>query len=503
MSSSILITLHAAGLGGVLAADGGSGPMHLPRFRGRGAVETPAVADGFDAAPRRLETRHASAHLRYSMPISAPTSWYNQVTPTDTAEATFFSTNSHDFGYMGLQQAGPSGPWREGRAIFAILDQGCAGLMDEGQCAEDRRAVVLTCGELARCERFGGQGTGVQSILRFDEWEVGRSYGFMVTAEDVGDERVEYAGYVHAEELGGWRLLSKVLVSTGLKAWYISSPASFLEQWKAVAMRDERAGFFGPSFVQSPVDSNWTQLCTASFSSKAIADEDPSRVNAQVDASGRLWDIGLGGDHVRMWYSTTLSVGQSAVPEALQSFAALRSAGHLPGGCEGGTCLSMGISGFFSDVFRTKRYSPITIAVILFVICCLCPGIAYYLVPRYRHRIRRLRHRRGKAVPPMEAGIAVVHEVIDRSKEAVQRVASPCKSHIGDGQGSAPCVGAHAAAAELKASARSLSASVDGRFAHAPLPAEGARQGERQQRGRSPMRSLASLRSTTPRPRSR
>jgi len=86
------------------------------------------------------------------------------------------------FGYLGLQQVEARDNWLGfmGTAIFSIWDSGCNAIMDESACPENQRAQIIECGEMAVCSRFGNQGTGQQSMIRFSEWTVEQTYGFSI-----------------------------------------------------------------------------------------------------------------------------------------------------------------------------------------------------------------------------------------------------------------------------------------------------------------------------------
>lgn len=302
-----------------------------------------------------------------------PKAWYNRLVPEQSSESTFFATNAQSYGYMGLQQVEKRGFWFEGKAIFSIWDSNCAAVMDAGACPEDQRAVILECGKLARCDRFGNEGTGVRSTIRFDEWDLGKGYSFVVEATPVGHDRVRYDGYLYAAELGGWVLLSKILVPRAGKAWQLQQMSSFVEQWTAESYDDHRWGSFGASFVEG-ASGAWQQITSATFKHTYGANEDSTHVSAAVTDDGLRWGMGAGGTVQKdTAHGTTLHVSPSGgYPTELSEYIRLRSSGLLESGCEGGTCGSTAFKRIMQDAL-TKTYLPIWIIGFLWLCCCCCP----------------------------------------------------------------------------------------------------------------------------------
>jgi len=351
---------------------GAAGSLALPRTSLHGNVDK----------HRRLQSRHASGYLDYEDPLAdvdIPRAWFNSLWPKHSSESTFFATNGHGFGYMGLQQVEDRGLWFLGQAIFSIWDEG-------GQQAE-----VVECGELAVCTRFGGEGTGWQSTLRFNQWELEQPYGFLVEAFDEGSGKVRLDGYLHAPELGGWRLLSKLRVSVGAKPWYLHGMFSFVEQWDERSGEDVRWGRFGGAFVEAGGrPGNWTQMRRAAFRHTSATGEDTSHVYANVTDNGRRWGLGIGGALQKdVAQGTTLEVLEQIFPLELEVFTELRRTGRLPIGCAGGTCTWTAIRRFFESAL-TKKYFPISVIALLLVCACSC--FTCLLVYRVRRRRKHCAH---------------------------------------------------------------------------------------------------------------
>jgi len=333
------------------------------------------------------EGQHASAHLRYYQgDADTYTAWYSTLVPKHSSEDTYFSVLAHNFGYMGLQQVEERGLFFQGQAIFSIWDNSCHHLLDPDACPESERAEVVECGEMAICQRFGHEGTGFKSIITFSEWELEQPYGFLVQAFNEGNGKMRFEGYFHAYELGGWVLVSKIRVNLGGRMPRLDGLYSFVEQWSDRSSEDVRWGRYGPMFLEAAAAPNrWTQVTEATFShSTGVAQSgtvaDPTHIHANVTNGGTQWGMGIGGNLVRgVAYGDrlTLSAGLGQ-PADLQQFQALRSSGHLPGGCTGGTCLSTQISHFFSSLFTKGKLWVlllVSFAACMFGISCCRTGL--------------------------------------------------------------------------------------------------------------------------------
>jgi len=329
--------------------------------------------------------RHACTWLNYQSPLSYGhvVAFFNTITPKHSSESTFFATNTQGFGYMGLQQVEHRGMFFEGIAIFSIWDDNCNHVMDPDACPLAQQVEIVECGDIARCSRFGGEGTGAKSTIGFHEWELEQSYSFLVMAKQDASDKVLYEGYFYAPELGGWKLLSKLRVPVGNRPWYIHSMGSFVEQWDTSSSDDVRWARYGPAFVEGNYYGSWTQITRATWSHTMGANENQNHVDGKVTNYGRQWGMGIGGSTVKtLWSGTTLEITTpSMVPPELVTFNTLRSSGQLPTGCAGGTCTSTLIAGWVSDAF-SKTYIVITVlaavACLIFAVpaVCMCRGRA-------------------------------------------------------------------------------------------------------------------------------
>jgi len=338
--------------------------------------------------------RHASAYLRYHEPpnheggqISA---WYHTLVPKHSADDTYFAVEGTGFGYMGLQQVRDT-PFFEGKVVFSLWDQGGAAH------SEEEKAQIVECGVRAICTRFGGEGTGAKSYVNFYKWTLESEYGFLTRAFDLGGGRVRYEGWFHAEELHGWRLISKIEVRRGTRPWSISGMYSFTEQWSTREYGEARWQKLGPSFVRyasssAPSDGDeggnetargappvWSQIREATFDQTRGQEENTENVNANVTNHGKQWGLGIGG-HVSNSENKLLQVDAAeGLPEQLTEFDELERTGKLPHGCEGHTCskrwwialVREALSS--SNLLRTGCLAAICLLSCIMCCCVCCP----------------------------------------------------------------------------------------------------------------------------------
>jgi len=269
--------------------------------------------------------------LNYNdLPVSKPGWWFQRVVLQESSSVSFYAMNAHEFGYGGVQQL-TKDPFK-GRVIFSLWDQGsCAqGKKDRSGCVDEDKAKTLVCGERVNCTNFGGEGTGRRTF--FDTGKiprVGNSYYMVTQAEPVDENatRVRYTGYFHdgRSGKGGWRLISRIEVSTAGKPWWIHSASSFVEQWTRENSLDTRAALFGPSYMSEKGDAaDFKQTKTARFSYGTL--ENHEHVNAWQDAGDKTSvGIATGGNVVQSAMSGEHFIMDDAAPPALLTNFATRA----------------------------------------------------------------------------------------------------------------------------------------------------------------------------------
>eukprot|EP00931_Biecheleriopsis_adriatica_P058845 TRINITY_DN3510_c0_g1_i3.p1 TRINITY_DN3510_c0_g1~~TRINITY_DN3510_c0_g1_i3.p1 ORF type:complete len:637 (+),score=72.74 TRINITY_DN3510_c0_g1_i3:72-1982(+) len=274
-------------------------------------------------------TRTASNHLLYQGK-SGQQWWYNQVTVKESSDVSYFSVNGHRFGYFGIQMVRRS-PFH-GRIVCSIWDQLCTG-DNAAECPEEKRVEVLACGVGVTCTRFGGEGTGAKSQWEWNGWQVGKTYGFMTEIKAVGDDRMETSCWLHAEELGGWKLLSQMEVNRNGKPATIHGYYSFVEQWTSAGFGDAREATYGPTFTHTDAAAStpWSQILEATYTHGSHHTESTAHVHGYT--ASNVWGLASGADYEYTPTGTRLPrVIASSPPLPLTDFADMAASGSIPRG---------------------------------------------------------------------------------------------------------------------------------------------------------------------------
>lgn len=179
-----------------------------------------------------------SVHLVY--PSEKATAFYNEVTPLHSATGTYFCVCGWDKGYCGMQEVGSG----KRLLIFSVWD---SSNNDPNALQAERRTKLVDKDARTRIGRFGGEGSGGQSFYDY-EWQIGRTYRFLVTARSVG-ERTEYGGYFYVPEEKAWRRLVVFSTITGGKP--MGGFYSFIEDFRRNRVS---ATFVRDAALQPPAD---------------------------------------------------------------------------------------------------------------------------------------------------------------------------------------------------------------------------------------------------------
>jgi len=221
------------------------------------------------------DVRTASVHLMYSPSVNNAAWWFQRVIPTASADATYFSSNGHRFGYGGIQQVYKD----TGKVIFSLWDQGGCD-QDKSDCDTDDIAKTIACGEGVTCTDFGGEGTGRKSYIDIKNKgfpKINEDYYFVTQAAYMGKKKMQYTGYFYME--GKWKLLSRIQVSTNANEnWSLSGLYSFVEQWTETETTSERSALYGPSFMAQTDGTIFVQVDSATFDHGTL--ENHEHVNA-------------------------------------------------------------------------------------------------------------------------------------------------------------------------------------------------------------------------------
>ena len=243
---------------------------------------------------------------------------YGEIKVDESVPGSYFSVLGFKCGYFGIQEL------LDGKrvAIFSIWDPGDPFDFKArpDSVAEHLRTKNLYAGEGVAIKRFGGEGTGGQSMMPFD-WKNGETYRFAVHASRDGDHRAAFTGYLWRN--GGWFKMAtfSTLLAKGNPA--IKEVYSFVEDFRRQpeSRRQVRRASF-VNFFAKPAGGVWTAVENGSFT----ADKNPSpAIDAEIVENG--FRLSTGGDttnsHVAVFTGMKTKVGPC--PEECRALDAIDS----------------------------------------------------------------------------------------------------------------------------------------------------------------------------------
>jgi hypothetical protein len=237
------------------------------------------------AAPQEAPRAARSVHLRYEAPEAA--AFYGEVTVERSVPGSYFEVCGFTGGYFGIQEQA------RGRKvlIFSVWDPTRGD--NPNAVPEDERVEVLDKADDVVARRFGGEGTGGQSFYTYD-WQVGKTYRFLVTATVAG-KRTAYAAYFYLPETGAWKHL--VTFSTIAGGRRLERLYSFIEDFRrdTASAREARRATFGNEWVRDE-DGAWHALTRAQFTASGATWEAKDTIDAGV--AGDRFYLHTGGDTV-------------------------------------------------------------------------------------------------------------------------------------------------------------------------------------------------------------
>ena len=229
---------------------------------------------------------------------------YGEIKVDESVPGSYFSVIGFKCGYFGIQEL------LDGRkvAIFSVWDPGDP--FDFGarpdSVAEHLRTKNLYAGEGVAIKRFGGEGTGGQSMMPFD-WKIGETYRFAVHARKDGDHRAAFTGYIWRN--GSWFKMAtfSTLLAKGDPA--VKEVYSFVEDFRRQpeSRRQVRRASF-VNFFAKPLGGAWAAVAKGRFT----GDNNPIlSVDAEVVPNGFV--LTTGGEtvnsHVKLYSNMETTVG--------------------------------------------------------------------------------------------------------------------------------------------------------------------------------------------------
>ena len=243
-------------------------------------------------APENMAARQcASVHLGYLPAIPSHTAAYTEIVVEKSAPGTYFACNNFGCGYIGVQELAEKEPGGRGRrvAIFSIWDAKDSG--DNPHAApEEERAKLVQKGRLVTTRRFGGEGTGGNSMRPFN-WKEGEKIRTLVIERPDGEDFRQLAGYIWDPETNQWELLSCWRIQALKRG--LGGGCGFVEDFRrnVESKKYERRATFGPAWRWA--DNKWSQASEFRFTK----DGNPNmEINCRFNPALGFFSLASGGN---------------------------------------------------------------------------------------------------------------------------------------------------------------------------------------------------------------
>jgi hypothetical protein len=211
-----------------------------------------------------------SVHLGYS--AAEGDVFYNEMVVEESVNGSYFMACGWDTGYFGIQQLNHE---TNKVVIFSVWDPTKGD--DAKAVKTEDRVENLFAGEGVRIKRFGGEGTGGQSMAPF-HWRAGETNRFVIQSE-VQSNKTAYTGWIFDRAKAGWWKLATFRTRTGgrnLRGYY-----SFVEDFRrdTRSVNEVRRARFGNGWVRT-VRGEWVSLNAARFTASNATWESKENIDA-------------------------------------------------------------------------------------------------------------------------------------------------------------------------------------------------------------------------------
>ncbi len=268
-----------------------------------------AATVGLAQSGEQQEARQArSVHLGYRGYGDAATVCYIEATADRFHPGSYMCLLGFDGGYAGVQEHVNGNHV----AIFSVWEPGDAFDFKARQenVRESIRTRELYHGEGVRVKRFGGEGTGGQSMMDWP-WKLGEPVCMAVSAAPDGDDRTAYTCWVWDAAKGDWFRMATFSTLVGKGRDHVVGVYSFLEDFRRniESKRHIRAARFSRLWA-------WDgQKWAASDRARFTADNNTSvKIDAGPAADG-FW-LATGGDTANVTVPLWQEIRPGGAPDA-------------------------------------------------------------------------------------------------------------------------------------------------------------------------------------------
>ena len=250
-----------------------------------------------------------SVHLAYRNYGANAQVFYLEATVDQIHPGSYICLLGFNAGYAGIQLL------NEGKrvAIFSVWEPASSDKSvhpDNPNTKDfDRHTKELFHGEGVRIKRFGGEGTGGQSMMDW-AWKMGEPVRMAVSCVPDGANRTAYTGWIWDDTRNAWSRIATFSSLLGKGKGTISSPYSFLEDFmrNVKSKAHVRAARFSRLWAWD--GSNWTPCSSAQFTADSNA---LTTIDAGPAANG-FW-LATGGETANVTTKLWGTITPGGVPD--------------------------------------------------------------------------------------------------------------------------------------------------------------------------------------------
>lgn len=208
--------------------------------------------------------RGPSVHLKYDVPKDKSIEWaYSEITVPQGEDpiGSYFMANGFGQGYFGFQVKSPTERW----VLFSVWSPFSTN--NPKAVPEKDRVTTLAKGKDVSAQKFGGEGSGGQSFLKYP-WQTGKTYRFLTRVQPNKDNTTDYTAWFGDKETDEWRLIASFRRPRTKS--HLTGFHSFLENFSVSFGAKQRTGLYGNQWVCDTAGT-WHEITRARFTADATA----------------------------------------------------------------------------------------------------------------------------------------------------------------------------------------------------------------------------------------
>ncbi len=246
------------------------------------AALAPCQSPAADAASAKPPRAARSVHLGWQSTDAEI--FYLEAAVEKSTTGSYFMACGWNTGYFGIQELGNG----KKVVIFSVWDPTKGD--NPNAVPVEQRVELLHHGEGVRIRRFGGEGTGGQSMADFD-WAIGQTNKFIVRGQPDGT-KTAYSGYVFEPDKKTWKHLVTFRTQSGGSP--LKGLSSFVEDFRrdTKSVGDLRRANFGNAWVRT-TQGEWMPLNKARFTASGAEWE--AKDNIDAGPTGDRFYLATGG----------------------------------------------------------------------------------------------------------------------------------------------------------------------------------------------------------------